>query len=371
MKGMSFEDAVSANQFRHKPDAKYDFLVFIGRFQPFHLGHRKVITEALAQANNVIVLVGSSNQPRSHRNPWSFDEREHMISDAFSDEDADRIIICPLEDQAYSNTNWVRTIQELVEAVVEDNHDYAETPRIGLIGYRKDSSSYYLKLFPQWDSVSVQGFLGLAATDMREGVFSNISETWLHAASDILPPNVIEQLRAFYGSEDYKKILDEYEFIRGYKQSWAGSPYVPTFVTTDVVVVQAGHVLLVRRGQRPGKGLLALPGGYLKADETIEDSALRELREETRIKIPDPVLRGSIVAGPVTFDDPHRDPRGRFITHAYLINLEPRAERGFKLPEVKGSDDADAAMWVPIAELKRDQIFLDHLDIVINLTARL
>ena len=50
----------------------FDYLVFIGRFQPFHLGHWQVVNTALSQAQQVIVLVGSSFQPRSTRNPWTF-----------------------------------------------------------------------------------------------------------------------------------------------------------------------------------------------------------------------------------------------------------------------------------------------------------
>jgi len=98
---------------------------------------------------------------------------------------------------------------------------------------------------------------------------------------------------------------------------------------------------------------------------------IRELREETRIRVPDPVLRGHIVGGPRVFDDPHRDPRGRFITHAFLIALQPRREDGFKLPKVKGSDDAASARWVPQAEIRREDLFLDHYDIIQNMVSQL
>ena len=101
-------------------------------------------------------------------------------------------------------------------------------------------------------------------------------------------------------------------------------------------------------------------GGYVNAetDRNVETAALRELREETMIKVPLPVLRGSIVRSKV-FDAIDRSPRGRIITHAYHIVL-PDGE----LPRVKGSDDAEKARWVPIAEVKSEECFEDHYEII-------
>ena len=352
-------------------DSIYDFLVFIGRFQPFHLGHRKVIEEALHRAQHVVVLVGSAFAAPSHRNPFSFDERRRMITDSFTASEAERLIIRPLEDRLYNNTAWVEQVQETVDRVVETLHEFATSPRIGLIGVNKDNTSYYLKLFPQWGSVEVKAETLLGATELREGLFSDAAQAWLARAGELVPANVLAQLTAFCRQEAHEQICEEYRFIRGYRQSWAAAPYPPVFVTTDAVVIQAGHVLLIERGARPGKGLLALPGGYLGSDQTIEDSMLRELREETRIRVPDPVLRGSIIGAPKVFDDPNRDPRGRFITHAFLLSLTPRREEGFKLPRIKGSDDAASAHWRPLAECKRADMFLDHYDIIQNMVATL
>jgi bifunctional NMN adenylyltransferase/nudix hydrolase len=353
------------------PDSTYDFLVFIGRFQPFHLGHRKVIEAALQQAQHVVVLVGSAFAAPSHRNPFSFAERRRMIVESLAPGEAARLIIRPLEDRLYNNTAWVEQVQESVDQVVEELHEFAISPRIGLIGCNKDNTSYYLKLFPQWGAVEVKPEIVLSATDLREGLFSEEAASWLGQVEKSVPANVLAQLTEFCRDNAHGQICAEYKFIRGYRQSWAAAPYPPVFVTTDAVVVQAGHVLLIERGARPGKGLLALPGGYLGQDETIEDSMLRELREETRIRVPDPVLRGSIIGQPKVFDEPNRDPRGRFITHAFLLSLTPRKEENFKLPRVKGSDDAASAHWRPLADCKRADMFLDHFDIIQNMVATL
>jgi bifunctional NMN adenylyltransferase/nudix hydrolase len=92
----------------------------------------------------------------------------------------------------------------------------------------------------------------------------------------------------------------------------------------------------------------------------MEDAALRELREETGIKVPEKVLRGSIVGSRV-FDAIDRSQRGRTITHAFHIVLD---DGEYNLPKVKGSDDAAQAQWIPISKLNSEEIFEDHADII-------
>ena len=85
---------------------------------------------------------------------------------------------------------------------------------------------------------------------------------------------------------------------------------------------------------------------------------IRELREETLIKVPAPVLRGNIVDRKV-FDAVDRSPRGRIITHTFKIVL-PDGE----LPKVKGADDAEKAKFRPIAEIRSDECFEDHFEMI-------
>ena len=149
------------------------------------------------------------------------------------------------------------------------------------------------------------------------------------------------------------------DFTRKNKAAWASAPYAPTFNAADSIIVQSGHILLVTRRSHPGKGLLAIPGGYLNQEETLLDCALRELREETKIKVPEKVLRGSMVYDR-NFDDPYRSDRGRMITQAFLFQLEDMDE----LPKVKGADDAEKAKWYPIAFLNEEDFFEDHFHII-------
>lgn len=329
---------------------RFDYLIFIGRFQPFHLGHKSVVNEALKLAENVIMLIGSANLPRSIRNSFSVAERSQMILGAFSPEQAKRIHCVGLDDALYNDNRWLQYVQACVKSVTGDL-----SANIGLIGHSKDSSSYYLSLFPNWQSVAVPNFQDLSATPIREGFLLGADPL-----VDLVPESTAQVMRAFKQTEDFEQLHKEAGFIDKYKKQWDNAPYPPTFMTVDAVVVQSGHILLVERRGMPGQGLWALPGGFVDPKETLFDACIRELREETRLKVPEAVLRGSRHSQH-TFDDPYRSARGRTVTQAFYFQLknDPKG-----LPTVKGGDDALKAFWLPLAELKSDKLFEDHYAII-------
>jgi bifunctional NMN adenylyltransferase/nudix hydrolase len=340
----------------------FDYLVFIGRFEPFHNGHAAVARHALTRAQKVIFLVGSAETPRTIKNPWSVAERAVMIQSALH-ESADRLIVRPLRDHLYNESQWIATVQRTVaDAIKADGGD--PDARIGVIGKDKDASSYYLREFPQWGLVDVKHTETLSATELRRYLYEANqldSHGGLMMIRANVPGQVFDMLEAFRkNSPTFKQLVAEHHFIDTYREAWSGAPYAPTFVTTDAVVVHSGHVLLVRRRAEPGKGLWALPGGFVGQDETILDACLRELREETRVKIPAPVLKGSI-KGSHVFDHPDRSLRGRTITHAFHFDF-PAGD----LPDVRGGDDADKARWIPVSEAldMGPQLFEDHIHIL-------
>jgi len=364
--------AINSKGFADMNIKEFDFLVFIGRFQPFHKGHLAVVNAGLSQAEQLIVLCGSAHQPRSVRNPWSFAERRAMISDALPASDAQRVHIAPLMDIVYNDESWVRNVQSTISGLVTAHYGVPhKTPKVGLIGHSKDQSSYYLNLFPQWGAINVDNHEGISATPIREAIFDAEATTEMQMGGacigeqllSLLPESTQQNVNSFCATQAYTDIRDEHQFVARYKQAWQAAPYAPTFVTVDAVVVQSGHVLMVERRARPGKGLLALPGGFIDEGEKLVEACLRELREETRLKVPMPVLKGSI-KGQDVFDDPHRSARGRTITHAFYIELAPNKV----LPKVKGGDDARHAIWVPLAELDPSKIFEDHYFIIQHLT---
>lgn len=341
----------------------FDLLVFIGRFQPFHNEHKRIIDIALQKSRNVLVLVGSAGKARTIRNPFTFQERVEMIYGAFEENvcDQDRIIIKPLYDKTYNEAAWINQVQHIVKDTALDavnNFGFRANglinAKIGLIGASKDNTSYYLKMFPQFKSVNVDIQADVHATTIREAYLDEGI-----VAQGNIPDNVVDFLINFRFTEPFLQLHDELKFVRNYKKQWEAAPYPVKHITVDAVVEQSGHILVVKRRAEPGKGLWALPGGHLEEFETLEDGVIRELREETKIKVPDPVLRGSI-HNTHMFDDPHRSNIGRVITYAAHIKLAGDT----KLPKVKGADDAEKAVWLPIGDLREEDMFDDHFAII-------
>jgi len=318
------------------------YSIFMGRFQPFHNGHLNACDQGLQSTDHIIILVGSAFSARGIKNPFTFDERRAMISGSLDAEGfGGKYTILPIKDYFYSDNAWISNVQKKVGAVVGPNDT------VSLIGLNRDSTSYYLKLFPKWGSMSILENFPIHATDIRKSLlqYNDIPTT--------VPDYVAEMLKTL-SSKDLKK---EWEAIDKYKLSWSASPYDPIFVTTDAVVVSSGHVLLIKRRGYPGKGLLALPGGFVQPDETLESGCIRELKEETKIDVPKAVLVGHIKRRSV-FDYPFRSVRERTITHAFYIELDD------VLPKVKGGDDAAKAMWTPLNELNMEEFFEDHYQII-------
>jgi bifunctional NMN adenylyltransferase/nudix hydrolase len=348
-----------------------DALVFIGRFQPFHNGHKAVIDAALNQAKEVVVVVGSSFAARNIRNPFTFQERKAMIEACFDEpkhfnysgaqgrNKTPRIHVIPVSDFPYDDNKWVNAIQRIVDETIPDAQD------VGLIGHSKDSTSYYLNIFPRWKNhVEVGDVDGINATDIRKMLFED-TYGGPEKIKAVMPDRAYNRMTGFIMSNartngPWDTLSKEYDMVKRYKEAWKSAPFPPTFMTVDAVVVQSGHILLVKRGDMPGKGQWALPGGFLNQDETMLDGAIRELREETRIKVPVPVLKGSIKSSK-TFDAPNRSTRGRTITQAFHLDLGVG-----DLPKVKGADDAEKAFWVPFNQVKQEKMFEDHFHIIDN-----
>ena len=144
--------------------------------------------------------------------------------------------------------------------------------------------------------------------------------------------------------------------LRGYKAAWATAPYPPVFVTVDALIRWGADVLLIERGHAPGKGLLALPGGFVEPRDTLWEACLRELAEEASLAVPEAVLQRALEKVQV-FDHPDRSQRGRTITHAHYFDLG-----NAPLPAVQADDDALQAEWIPVGQIAalEAEFFEDH-----------
>src|SRR5918999_2014944 len=135
------------------------------------------------------------------------------------------------------------------------------------------------------------------------------------------------------------------------------SQYPAFAVTVDVVILTMSegvlHMLLVRRGEEPFAGMWAIPGGFKRPTETLDEAARRELAEETGVDVP------SLLTQFGAYGDPERDPRMNVVTVAYLAVLRDVGAI------VAGTGAADAAL-VPVSDVLKERIELafDHLKIV-------
>lgn len=127
-------------------------------------------------------------------------------------------------------------------------------------------------------------------------------------------------------------------------------------VTTDCVVFtkeEEPKVLLIQRGNEPYKGYWAFPGGFMNMEETAEECAVRELKEETGLTVKQIQQIGA-------YSKVDRDPRGRTISIAYLAIVDAPAA-------VSGMDDAAKAAWFPLTSLPN--LAFDHKDIMADAIA--
>jgi bifunctional NMN adenylyltransferase/nudix hydrolase len=325
--------------------------VVIGRFQPVHNGHLALLREALACAPRVIVLLGSAHQARSPRHPFSWTERAEMLNLALTPAERERVEVVPLRD-LYDETRWVQAVRAAVLERVGNGE-------VTLVGHFKDATSDYLRRFAPWRLLSLPRQHRADATDLRAALFEAEPEALdgvLASWVDQVPPGTRAFVQAWAHLPYLAALRREWGMLKRYRQAWASAPYAPVFVTVDLVLCCAGHVLLIQRAQDPGRGLWALPGGFVEPRDTLYQSAVRELAEETGLRLlPDTLARA--LCGVAVFDHPDRSQRGRTISHTHHFDLGDR-----ELPEVQGADDAAQARWVPVADLAamEDQFFDDH-----------
>lgn len=361
-------------------DYQYDTAVFICRAQIPHYGHIENIKVGLTKAKRLIVCLGSSHRAKTFANPFSWIERKDLLIEAMVEEFIEkpesqrgwsdyplfqltaaelsqRVEFLPVRDFKYSNPKWQRKLtRQLVENGVEHNKNTL------LVGHEKDDTSFYLKMFPQWSKQLVGNIKNLDSTKFREEFFLNGK-----IVSSGVSERVIQKLNEYKDTHFYFDIQKQETSDRNYRAERQSLRHHVIDVTADPVVTKAGHILLIKRGKFPGKGLWALPGGHVEFMEEPFEAAVRELKEETNIGVPKSTIKDSLKSEK-PFTHPKRDSKGRVITFAYHFDLGQTGE----LPEVEGKDDAIEAKWVPMGELYTIEhlMFADHWDIIHELLSK-
>jgi len=113
----------------------------------------------------------------------------------------------------------------------------------------------------------------------------------------------------------------------------------------DAIIPNGPYVLLINRKYPPYRGMWALPGGKLEADETLEECVVREVKEETGLTLYRPKLHA-------VYSDPDRDPRGRYISVVYTTTMWAGG--------LEAGDDASRARWMDITPRVLRELAFDH-----------
>ncbi|MBA2691197.1 MAG: NUDIX hydrolase [Rubrobacter sp.] len=117
-------------------------------------------------------------------------------------------------------------------------------------------------------------------------------------------------------------------------------------LTVDIVAPMEGGIVLIKRKNEPFEGMWAFPGGFVDIGETVEDAAVREMKEETGLDVELVRLVG-------VYSEPNRDPRGHNVSVAFLANVVGG--------EMKADTDAEE---VEILDPNSVELAFDHAEVV-------
>lgn len=335
----------------------------IGRMQPPHLAHLALLRHALSVADEVLLILGSAGCAPSPDNPFSAGERQAMVKAALTPSEHARVRFAPVRD-FYDQATWVRRVQQ---ALKHHRHTVGATGAQYLVGHDKDASTQYLSWFPDYTLVHDPAPTpGLDSTALRAALLSVPDDAPLpEVIRRHTPAAVADWLQGWRTTPAFHEVQAYAQAVNAYRARWGMGPHD----TADAVVCCAGHVLMIRRGGDAGHGQLALPGGFREAGEDGVTNALRECEEETSLMSVGGVGLDELRAGQGqsrVFDHPRRSPRAHLITQATVFHLDAARSQ---LPAVQARDDAQAVLWMPLADLPAwaPECFEDHANIIASL----
>lgn len=301
----------------------------------------ELLKDVLARAPQVVVLLDGANRARSsHLHPFTVGEQQEMLAILFPAEiSSGRLVSAGLDVEPYDTRKQHDAMRDALGSLgitLEGGYCTAIIPN----DQRRKRISRLLSGIPA-DAPAITAATGSAS------LFQS-------GRSDV-PEMLQPWLETWKTSYVFKSLKKEAEFSAQYIESWSSSPYPPTFNAADALIECEGHLLMISRGNHPFRGLFALPGGMLEQDEPLFQTALREAAEETCL--PASMLEEHCISSR-TFDDPLRDPRGRFVSTTYHFRIPGPP------PEVAAADGELDARWLPIEKLKPSIMAFDHWSIV-------
>ncbi|MDX2005975.1 MAG: adenylyltransferase/cytidyltransferase family protein [Meiothermus sp.] len=138
--------------------------LYIGRFQPFHNAHLGIALESLRQCDKLLFVLGSAQQSRTRKNPFTVEERSSMIRASLEGAGVspERILFAGIEDHP-DDAVWCQRVKAAAARY---------SPKPVLFGAEKDDSAYYLRIFPEWELRIFPVQISMSATEIRQRYFA-------------------------------------------------------------------------------------------------------------------------------------------------------------------------------------------------------
>lgn len=222
---------------------------------------------------------------------------------------------------------------------------------VALIGHEKDSSSYYLKVFPQWDLIETGNYKGINATDFRNVFFSEKKTTTVY---ENVPDPIVTWLKKYRRTKAFKEMQDKFLLISRKNEKNVKKDICNAFVMCG------GYILFVKREEPLSRGLLALPESYPNQGEEYLDCAINALMKETNINLPKETIRSSYYSEGI-FGYPERYPICRLISYTFFYNLTEQT-----LPKVYPGKGIKEVEWVLLEDyyLRENEVYSDNFQII-------
>jgi bifunctional NMN adenylyltransferase/nudix hydrolase len=166
----------------------YKLAVVIGRFQIFHNGHRGLVDHALELAERVLIIIGSANESRTKRNPFTADERHQMIHGVYP---TSPMIYVHQHDHPGNDAQWTHDVDR---AITFARMSFGiEQHEVAIVGHQKDTTSFYLDLFPEYQVVAHEAVYPLNSTDLRN-IFFQAALHKFYVIKEGVPESVFDWL---------------------------------------------------------------------------------------------------------------------------------------------------------------------------------
>lgn len=362
--------------------------VYIGRFQPFHKGHKAIVdltVKMMKPEDTFMIIIGSADQQETERNPLSASQRQEMLSIEL---EGYPVTISTINDSPYNYDLWIERLCAKMlgfrsathEDFLEKREDFMKGfSNICIVGmenvdeYIGHITKYYTYAPAEHFDLGINSHV-FSELDTQTSVHGSSIRAFIRADdgrcskrfySDI-KDFVSEKVLAYLKTVDFPLIVYN-AYVNGINYAAStGCKYNSCFMTVDNIVFDkfANKVLLIRRKDNDK---LAIPGGFAEPYMNMKDNALRELEEETSITAK--MLKDAFVkideSEPALIDAPYRDPRSshkcNFVSAVYVWQSKVNAFKNF-LPYVKAGDDAANAVWLSKEECENLPAWCFHAD---------